>query len=93
MVSEQLVLNSQTGWHQSEVLNIINFLVSTGLMSMCFPAKEKQTNKQKTQRRSVCQVFIYISQGTGSLVILLCGGFIVPLLSFGNYVHKPKEQR
>ena len=38
------------------------------------------------QLRNVCQGFIYIFWGTGSLAILLGGGFMVPLLSFGSHV-------
>ena len=76
---DQLMNNSLTGWHQCGskyhqpsgfswsrvyVLAVSNFhMVGVGFLYK--------------QLRSVCQACIYILQGTGSSVILLCGRFIV----------------
>lgn len=35
-VPDQLVLSSRTGWHQGDVLSIINLLALTDLGSTCF---------------------------------------------------------
>ena len=75
---DQPVDSSQTAWPQGAVSSIINLLCSTSLWPMflwstVFIWRGSASYRNKT----VWQAFIYIFQGTGSSVILLCGGFMV----------------
>ena len=78
-VCDQLIHSSWIGWHQGEVLSIISPWVSTTLGSMflwsaVFIWWGSVSYKNKL---GMCQAFICIFQGTGSLAILLCGRIIV----------------
>ena len=80
---DQLMDNSRIGWYQGEVLSIINLLVSTSpgsmfLWSAVFIWRGSAPCKNNL---GMCQAFIDIFQGTGSLVILPCGRLRVSVVT------------
>ena len=93
---DELVLSSYIGWHQGEVLSSITLLVLQPVCGLCACSQQFLAWRRgqggpascflQKQLRNVCQGFIYIFRGTGSLAVLLGGGFMVPLLSFGSRV-------
>ena len=93
----QLVDSSRTGWHQGEVSNIINFLVSTSLGSVFFWSAIfiwRGSASYKKQLRNVCQDFNLCRSGNwafGDAVMwqnysLNCYQFLSPS-SHGLFLH------
>ena len=62
--------NSQMGWHQDEASSITPLLISTSLVVLAVSSFLVGICLLEKQLRNLCQVFIYIFQGTGSSVTL-----------------------
>ena len=84
--NDQFMDNSWMGCHQGEVLNIIKYLVSTSLEFMFLWSAVSIWGRGacvlQKKLRNMCQggylyLAIYIFQGTGSLMNLLCDRIIV----------------
>ena len=76
---DQLMESSRTGWHQGEVAGIIHPLASASLGPMLLGSAVfiwRGWSASRKNSSGMCVRPFYLS-GTGCLVTLLCGRFIV----------------